>query len=158
MSLSFNPITQQTSIIASAHLTNWYQSHMKQMASGMHPFQVPQLKKKKKTITTIVVSRWGFTWFARCTVDCRERLQRTTRWNHFILKSKRFFERYEEKGQESSHHHISNNRWRPSRRFQVQPSLRKFGIHYKIHTRELIRYKKFIFKLLEVNVKVRFFF
>ena len=41
-------LLEQTSIIASAYLTNWYQSHMKQMASGMYLFQVPQLKKRKK--------------------------------------------------------------------------------------------------------------
>ena len=47
-------LLEQTSIIASAYLTtsayltNWYQSHMKQMSSGMYMFQVPELKKKKE--------------------------------------------------------------------------------------------------------------
>ena len=53
-------LLEQTSIIASAYLTNWYKSHMKQMPSGMYLFQVPQLKKKKekkKTMIIIVGSR-----------------------------------------------------------------------------------------------------
>ena len=39
------------------------------------------------------------------------------------------------------------------RRSQAQPSLTKLERYYKIHIKELIRYEKFIFKLLEENLK-----
>lgn len=74
-----------------------------------------------------------------------------TRWNHSIPKSNGFFGRYEEEREKTFNISCQSMDRGTLRRFQVQSTPRKSEKYYKIHTKKLIRYKKFVFKLLEEN-------